>query len=331
MAERVGVVERELRVADRRVAARFAGGELAGALLPALAHRADSGGGRGVVDATIAVWEARACPDGPVAFPWRAEDIGPGGLVRGSDRDGVVAVHETGSGALTLAHTGERSLLHRVPRLDAVPWWERAAPLRVALFWALRGDRRHLVHAGAVGDDRGGVLLAGASRSGKTTVALAALTHGLHYLADDYIVLDTHHHPTAHAIYTTAKLDDRHLELFAELAPLVRSPPPSAAGQKSVLDVAVVMPGAVRASLPVRAVIAPRIRGGRTDLAPLKPTQALLALAPSTVFQMPFDDGAALGSLTTLVRRVPCFSLAVGDDPADLADAVDHALDQATR
>ena len=312
--ERVGVVERELCVADRRVAARFAGGELADALLPALAQRADSGGGRGAVDATIAVWEARACPDGPVAFPWRAEDIGPGGLVRGSDPDGVVAVHETGSGALTLAHTGERSLLHRVPRLDAVPWWERAAPLRVALFWALRGDRRHLVHAGAVGDDRGGVLLAGASRSGKTTVALAALTHGLHYLADDYILLDTHRHPTAHAIYTTASVRHR-----------------SGAAEKSVLDVAVVMPGAVRASLPVRAVIAPRIRGGRTDLAPLKPTQALLALAPSTVFQMPFDDGAALGSLTTLVRRVPCFSLAVGDDPADLAHAIDHALDQATR
>jgi len=191
-----------------------------------------------------------------------------------------------------------------------VPWWERAAPLRVALFWALSGPGRHFVHAGAVGDDRGGVLLAGASGSGKTTVALAALTHGLGYVADDYGLLNTTSQPHAIALYRTASIrqapDDEH---------------------KTVVDVAGLRPGVLRASLPVRAVIVPRIRGGRASLRRVAPAETLRALAPTTLLQFPFDDRAALGSLAALVRRVPCFALDVGDDASELAAAVERALE----
>ena len=60
-----GVVERYLRFGDCRVRLRFAGGGLAGALLPALAQRRDDVGG--AVHATIDLWEERACPEGPEA------------------------------------------------------------------------------------------------------------------------------------------------------------------------------------------------------------------------------------------------------------------------
>jgi len=326
-AERTGVVEVDLRFADRMVRLRFAGAELADALLGALAPRHDDGGGH--VHATLAVWDEHACPAGSRPFPWRLADIGPGGLVRGSDVDQVVAIHETASGALTLVNRAGRSVLHRVPHSAAVPWWERAAPLRPALFWALRGEGRHLVHAGAVGDDRGGVLLAGASGSGKTTVALAALVHGLGYVADDYVLLHAVSEPAAISLYRTAKLDDGHLARFTTLAAAASFPPPSAVEEKAVVDVAASMPGSLRASLPVRAVMVPRIRGGRARLRRVSPAEALLALAPSTVLQLPFDDGAALASLAAVVRRVPCFALDVGDDVAELASAVEQALEQA--
>jgi hypothetical protein len=213
--------------------------------------------------------------------------------------------------------------------LGTVPWWERAAPLRAALFWALGGEGRYLVHAGAVGDERGGVLLAGAIGSGKTTVALAALTGGLGYVADDYVLLDVADEPTAVSIYANAKLDDGHLERFPALASRVCHPPASEAGEKAVLDVAGLLPGALRESLPVRAVLVPRVRGGRARLSRVSAAEALLALAPSTVLQMPFDDGAVVASLAALVRRVPCFGLDVGDDPGELAGALERALEEA--
>jgi hypothetical protein len=304
--ERRPVVERVLCVGDRRLRLRFVGGELAGLLEPGLAAR--SGDAEGLIDCEVDAWEESACVDGPVPFPWARADIGPGGLVRGSGNGGASAVHETSWGGLTLTDRRAR-VLRRVPDCGAVPWWERAAPLRVALFWALAGAGRHVVHAGAVGDDRGAVLLAGARGSGKTTVALAGVDHGLRYLGDDYVLLETGREPTVSAIYRNASVrgaSDRE--------------------PKTILDVAAVRPGAVLGSAPVRAVIVPRITGGRASVRRVTSAEALRAWAPATAVQFPFDGGAVLASLAAVVGQVPCFALDVGDDATELARAVDQGL-----
>ena len=183
------------------------------------------------------------------------------------------------------------------------------------------------MHAGAVGDHRGGVLLAGASGSGKTTVALAALEHGLGYLADDYILLNTTQPPTAHAIYSTAKMDDGHRAGFPPRADAPH-PPPEAAEEKAVLDVARLMPGPVRESLPVRAVLVPRIRGGHARLPQSPPPKRCSRSRPAPSSRLPFNDGAILASLANLVRTIPCFALDVGDHTTELAHAIEQALEQ---
>ncbi len=211
-----------------------------------------------------------ACVAGALA--WSHGDIRAGGLVDGSDPTGVLAVHETGSGVVTLIDTARRALNYRAP--ERLPWWERAAPLRIALYWALGGADRHLLHAGAVGDERGGVLLAGSARSGKTTVALAAADAGLGYLGDDHVLLDTAGGARrAHSIYKTASV---------RVA--------TDTGEKALLDMA----GRVRESLPVRAIVVPRVQGGTTRVRRVSGADALRALAPTTVLQTPFDDGGVL-------------------------------------
>jgi hypothetical protein len=187
-----------------------------------------------------------------------------------------------------------------------VPWWERAAPMRIAFHWALGGEGRHLLHAGAVGDKRGAVLLAGGAGSGKTTVALAAAEKGLGYLGDDHVVLDAA--ARVHAVYSTASV-----RTSAEGRP------------KTMVD----MTGRGCESLPVRAIVAPRIHGGATRVRPLGRAEALLALAPTTVLQMPFDDGAAFAALAALARHVPCFAIDVGDDAGGIAHGVEEVLDRA--
>jgi hypothetical protein len=331
LADRDGTIEQDLAFPHRRVRLRFAGEQLADALLPALARRRQPPTGH--PDITINLWEATATPHAPIPYPWTPAQIGPGGLINGSATTPILAIHDTASGAITLHHRPQHTILHRVPNHHTIPWWERAAPLRPALHLALTQPGHHLVHAGAVGRDHGAILLAGAAGAGKTTTALAALTHGLHYLADDYILLHTHPDPTAHSIYNTAKLDGGHLRRFPALASLVRFPPPEAADEKAVLDVASVRAGAPRQSLPVRAVVVPRISGvtKRARLRPTRSSDALLALAPSTVFQMPFDDRAVLGSLARLVREVPSYTLELGEDPAQLAEMLEQTLEQATR
>ncbi len=334
-AARDGVVERVVRFGPHRVRLRVAGRGLAETVLARLATQpvsatlAAESASQDI--AAIAVWSTAAPVELGHDAPWRFGEIGPGGLVAGSDPAGIVAVHETGSDAITIVEPSRRAVLHRLPCIGGLRWWQRATPLRVPLFWALGGDGRHLVHAGAVGDDRGAVLLAGASGAGKTTVAVAAVAGGLGYLADDYVLLETGGggDATAIALYTAAHLDPGNCRRFASLQAAIRVPPAADAGAKSVLDVAAWRPERLRESLPVRAIVLPRICGGRSWLRPISAGRALLGLAPSTVFQMPFDGGSALAALAGLVRELPCFTLHVGDDVHELGDAVERVLERA--
>lgn len=326
--------EHDLRFADRLVRLRFAGDELADALIPPLRPRLAARGTAGAdlnpsasPCATIALWQEHDVPGHVLPIPWREGDLAARGLLRGPEGSDVVAVHELGYHAITLIDRRSRLLLHRVPHVAALPWWERAAPLRPALFWALSGPDRHLVHAGAVGDERGGVLLAGAGGSGKTTVALAALAGGMSYVADDYLLLHSAPEPVAWNLFSTAKLDAGHLARIPRFASAASISPDPVADEKWVLDIADLLPDALVPSLPIRAIVVPRIHGGRSALRPTTAGVALLALAPSTAFQMPYDDGAVVASLAAVARSVPAFLLEVGDDVGELPVAIDRVLD----
>jgi len=325
-AAAAGEHERMLRFADCRLRLRFAGSALTDLITTAFAPRLleDSG----TADATISLWEESRVPGGAQPVSWTEADRGARGLVGGAEGDRVVAIHEAGSMALTMVDRDAGELLYRIPDVASLPWWERAAPLRAALFLALGGPHRHLVHAGAVGDQqRGGVLLAGAGGSGKTTVALASLQAGMEYVADDYLLLDTEAAPVAWNMFGIAKLDAGHLARFPELASETTISAAPVPDEKAALDVHRVMPRALASSLPIRAVLVPRIRGGHARLRPASAGEALLALAPSTTFQMPFDGGRVIAALAAVARAVPAFALDVGDDPSELAQAVDRVLD----
>jgi hypothetical protein len=293
---RSGEIRRVLRFAGRQLELRFAGAPLAEALLGAMRPRIvgrASAVGQPSAEVSIGLWAG----DSPM--PWHLGDLGPRGLVRGSSPEGVSAVYEAGSGALTLFDSRSSQILYRVPDINGIPWWERAAPLRPALHFGLAGSTSHLVHAGAVGiRGRGGVLLAGSGGSGKTTLALSAVEHGLGYVGDDYVLLED---GVAWNLYRTAKLDN------------------GPGREKTVLEID--RRDLVEA-LPVRAVVVPVIGAGRVRLTRISAGDALLALAPSTAFQIPFDRGVVLATLAELVRRVPSYRLLLGSSPGATAAAL---------
>jgi hypothetical protein len=78
---------------------------------------------------------------------------------------------------------------------------------------------------------------------------------------------------------------------------------------------------------PLRAVVLPRVNGtAPAATVPGDPSEALKALAPSTVLLAPSYGEATLAALAALVRHVPIYELHTGPDVASVPDAIEEIL-----
>jgi hypothetical protein len=222
---------------------------------------------------------------------------------------------EPAAGGLAAYDPAQQVALWRTPDLVRTPAWEQAGPLRRILHWWSSAWGGQLVHAAAVGDETGAVLLVGRGGSGKSTTALSCLGTQLGYLADDYCLVDLTEGPRVHSLYASGKANRGSIARLPRLQPAFAE---STLWEESK-QILFLEPGTgwnVVLSAPLRAIVLPRIvPTGPASLAPTTQGETLRALAPSTLFQMPGERGPALRRLTTLVQQLPCWSLRVGPDP----------------
>ncbi len=254
-----------------------------------------------------------------VDFERRLEAAGLGGAYWHDARMWTVFDRATGEGVQLLSRPG------------AWPPWEPASPLRLFLAWAHLAGGRRLVHAATLGRDGIGALIAGQGGSGKSGTTLAGLAAGLDSAGDDYVLVD----PAAaadgaimaHPVYRVAKQDPAGLSRLG-LSRLAAASAPNWQG-KHEFDVAAIGGGRISA-LKLKAILAPRIAGAaQTRITPASARDAMLALAPSSVFQIPGERVSALSFFAGLARRLPAFRVELGRDPAEIAARIDAFLGEA--
>jgi hypothetical protein len=317
-------IDYALGVGPSSVRLSFAGGALAPALIPALSN---------VVaatpvepDATVFIFDSASTGVEVPPFPWLPRQVRERGEVEGHSDERFRTIHQ--GDALSVFDVERRTGIFWGSSIDRLSWWERAEPLRASLHWALNGEDRCLVHAAGVADEDGVILLAGSGGSGKTTTALACVRDGLGFVGDNYVLVSLGRTPVAYALYRNAKLRPRTLDLLPELAAAVTSFDVER-DEKFIVDVGRWRSGQLAGGLPIKAVVVTRVTGGETTLEPASPVEALLALAPTTIYQLP-RNGGALGPMAELVRRAPSFTLEVGDDlatsPAVIRDLLRRAV-----
>lgn len=297
------------RVAGRVLALRFAGTALAIKLLPALAHL-EAIEGR-PADLTICCWDDASSG---VSTP---EPIREGGH-RGLEYvDGPVRIAwEIEERTLQAYDFRRRLALFRAPDVAKIAAWEQGAPFRRILHWWSAGLGLQLVHGAAVGTEVGGVLLIGRGGSGKSTVALACVGSSLGYAADDYCILEFGAFPCVHSVYSSGKADAASIAMLPRLAKAFHASPIDQQG-KSIIFITQHAPRAVLRSLPLLAIVATKIvSGSACNAEALTPGEALRALAPSTLFQLPGDWRQSFTRMSALIRNIPCWRLYIGGDPS---------------
>jgi len=305
------------RIAGRWVRLEFLSSHGVPVVTRALRHlQVDSSPGEdsttGPPDLTVCCWDDIAAGGAPPPLPLLTGDAGLFHF------EGPPRISwEPSSGGLAAFDPARGLALWRTPDLEQIPAWEQAGPLRRILHWWSSSWGGQLVHAAALGSETGAVLLVGRGGSGKSTTALSCLGTSVGYLADDYCLVSLAGGPGVHSLYASGK---------ANSGSIARLPRLQAAFASSTLweeskRILFLGPGTgweVVTSSPLRGIVLPRIvPAGPARLESASKGEALRALAPSTLFQMPGERGPALQRLTSLVQQLPCWFLCVGPDPEE--------------
>jgi hypothetical protein len=328
-----GYEDRYFSIGGRSVRMRFAGGVIAGLLTPALAHTAVP-----VVEApelTVLLWDDASTGTGlPVALAryfdslgewWK--HLGPRGEIRQRTDERFWSAFHLGPNIFSILDREKSLAMYWVQRAESLPYYEIGSPLRTILHWWADQYPFQFVHAGAVGVPGGGVLLVGKGGTGKSTTALACLDAGMRYMSDDYCLVRAGSSPLIHSVYNTAKLRGAaDVRRFPRLAPLIINTT-RLDDDKALLFLYQHFPEQVCRDLPLKAILMPQVTGGKgARLRPASRAEVLMALAPSTLFQLPGAGEAAFTTMSQVVCSVPGYHLEVGSDFAAIPRVIQELL-----
>lgn len=320
-----GVIERCFSVGPGTLRLRFAGSALPPLILPALEHLAAEPRESGRT-LTVSLFDSESTGTAMPPPAWTPDSYGARGEITGFNTDRFRTIFAHGVDLLQMMDLSRDAGVFWAPSYRMVPYFERGGPLRSYLHWWMWREPFQPLHAGAVGTEAGGVLLAGKRGSGKSTSTLACLEGGLLYAGDDY-VLAGGDEPYAYSLYNTAKLVPDNLHRFPGLHASIRNPE-RLGEEKAMIFVREVAPERVCGGFPIRAVLLPKVTGKRdTRLQPTSAMKALLALAPTTILHMPGASQDAFAKMSALVKQVPCYVLEAGTDLPQIPAAVRALLE----
>jgi hypothetical protein len=312
------------RVAGRLVQLRFAGDSLFPAITPALEHLREPDTAA-IPDLVVCIWDSASATAG-MPVPWDWDALIAGGHMRGFGDTRYQTAYQADAGTLSLMETAAGSALFCVRDARHLPFYETASPLRTILAWWTRERGDQVVHAAASGYPDGGVLIVGKGGSGKSTTSLVCLAAGMLYAGDNNVVLTEHPYPVAHSLYNSATLEPHHSARFPQLLPGIRNGA-RLQTEKAMIFVAQMYPDQVTATLPIRAILLPRVVARpEARLIPTSPATALAALAPSSIFSLPGAGSGSFSLMARFVRRVPSYVLELGADFGSISAAVSGLL-----
>ncbi|MBI2434573.1 MAG: serine kinase [Candidatus Hydrogenedentes bacterium] len=192
-----------------------------------------------------------------------------------------------------------------------LPQYMHGSPFLRLLHWWFASQGRQIVHAAAVGQVNGGVLLTGPGGAGKSTAAFACLDSRLGYTGDDYCLVNADGPPRAFSLYSSGKLHLHNVARFPGLVPDPRWP----GDEKALFFIRDLFPEKVLPSFPIRAVLLPHVSGQRdTVLRPASRAEAFLAAAQSTLCQLIGEEAHSYQNIGRLFRELPCYTLETGTD-----------------
>ena len=285
-------------------------------VMPAFAHLEREPAGEILL--TVVIGDRGTSGDLMARSPWRGQIEECRDRLLMVNHESFHMQYNPDSTILSLVDTDAEVAYYYADDFEAVPSYEKSAPLKFILHWFCEKHGMCLVHAAAVGVDGAGVLLVGRGGSGKSTTAVSAAVHGLEYAGDDYVVLGRSPELCAAGIYCSAKVNDDVLARLPELHPHVTNPG-RGEDEKALVFLSEGFGPVCVGRIPLKAIVATRLSGGEASLKKSPPLPIFAEIASSTIFQMPGSGARTLSVLKGVFGELPVYSLELSGDFASNA------------
>lgn len=327
-AHNTGVTEHTLTVAGQQIELRFAGAALIPAILPALAHLRASDSAALTADVSFDLWDT-ASSGVPAPRPlFTAVEYHRYGQRALADDGRFIIMHAPTVPMLFAYDRETRHGFFWTADASQLSIYERASPLQTLFHWALREFGWQIVHAAAVGTERGGVLLIGGTGAGKSTTALSCLAQdGIKFLCDDKCLVRLEPEPQAFALFSSGKIKADMLERLPHFRHLLAGWDDSYKAGKGLVFLHPTYADHLITSFPVKALLIPSVaHQAQATLRPAAAASAFRLLGPSTVIWLPGAEADNYRFTADLVRRLPCYQLDLALEPERNTDAILNLL-----
>lgn len=260
---------------------------------------------------------------------WRFASPGLGNVTRALADRGICGAFDPDYGIWQIYHPQRALAVQLMDSTSRYPPWEASFPLRLLVHWIGQGPGRGMIHAGTLGHDGVGVFLAGAAGAGKSGTSLSGILHGLKSVGDDYVgVKCAAASVETHPVLRLMKQDPSGLERLGIADTRGVFSRPNWQG-KFEFDFDHLVPGARTTSLAMKAILLPRIsRSSRSSIKRTSGRRAMMALAPSSLYQLYGNWAADFKVIASVVRALPAYDIELSSSPTEICHAVRSFIEE---
>ncbi|MBX9695840.1 MAG: hypothetical protein K2Z81_25870 [Cyanobacteria bacterium] len=195
-----------------------------------------------------------------------------------------------------------------------------ARPLRHIIHWWMTPQHYQLMHAGAIGNSSGAIVLLGPSGSGKSTVCLNMLARGWDYLGDDFVLLGPGRENPGLSVfnaYSWARVDRLPESLHALQSESLFYE------RKFAIPLIKTYGNQIRQELPVKAFVCLFMKNESDALVPISSPQAFRR-AICTLGYLPGFETITLQNISNILSAAPSYAL----DAQRSIEAIEKSLSE---
>lgn len=283
-----------------------------------------------IPDLTVCLWDS-VSTNTHMVLPWKnglsytyIQEIN----TKTTNDNSFLGVYLNGEETLNLYDEKNNTAYFWINNALDLPFWIIASPLRSIFNWFFSKNNIHLIHGAVVGLNGKSVLLTAKGGSGKSTTALACLFAGMDYLGDDYITLESGDIIMSHSLFNSVKVFPQSLNKFSLLKEKVWNKDNIDTKEgKAIVFLSELFPNQIIRTASLHAILIPVIKNTqKTKIVKASKLQTMLAMIPTTLFQLSLTKSNKIAELKSIIEKTPCYFLELGYNLDEIPEVIKSFL-----